>query len=192
MGGAHKTPEQWKKFWSDWKSAVKKRYTAEKRRFAQSGFNGDVIERFDDIEQKVVSIITIEAIEGDGSTEHGLPSRSCSTAPRTRPSSRESSQSLTPEPLQTSTANATVSGSQNQEMVPELHVITPQSRRQSKRTREEEETEILKAILEIKKKKLDILSKENERKTQEEEYRREEHHLKMELMRAQIRKLNDN
>lgn len=71
-GGAHKNPAEWKKCWVDLKSSVKKRYFGLKARMVQSGNNGSVVDELDQLDQRIVGIITIEALEGDGSREHGI------------------------------------------------------------------------------------------------------------------------
>ncbi|XP_055911585.1 uncharacterized protein LOC129945732 [Eupeodes corollae] len=65
-----KTVEQWKKCWTDIKSSVKKQ-ASEQRAFMNKIGGGSVVDRprpLSDMDEKVLSIITIDAVDGDGST----------------------------------------------------------------------------------------------------------------------------
>ncbi|XP_055912751.1 uncharacterized protein LOC129946547 isoform X2 [Eupeodes corollae] len=65
-----KTVEQWKKCWTDIKSSVKKQ-ASEQRAFMNKTGGGSVVDRprpLSDMDEKVLSIITIDAVDGDGST----------------------------------------------------------------------------------------------------------------------------
>lgn len=75
LGGAFKNNVQWKKCWDDIKAAVKKRTTAMRSEYLKSGINGtNPIKKLEDHSQRVLSIITIDSVDGDGeSIESGAP-----------------------------------------------------------------------------------------------------------------------
>ncbi|XP_055842626.1 uncharacterized protein LOC129909577 [Episyrphus balteatus] len=70
QGAIVKTVDQWKKCWTDIKSGVKKQASAYKSFLNQTG-GGSITDgprQLNDFEEKVLSIITNDAVDGDAST----------------------------------------------------------------------------------------------------------------------------
>ncbi|XP_075149071.1 uncharacterized protein LOC142223084 [Haematobia irritans] len=75
LGGSHKTIEQWKKCWIDLKSGVKSIMSKRRMFMNQTGGGSfhDAPRDLNHLEEKILSIITIDAVDGDGRTpESGL------------------------------------------------------------------------------------------------------------------------
>ncbi|KAI8120493.1 hypothetical protein CVS40_8307 [Lucilia cuprina] len=70
LGGCAKTVEQWKKCWIDLKSGVKKSVNARRKFINQTGGGSwsDVPRDLNPLEEKILAIITIDAVDGDAST----------------------------------------------------------------------------------------------------------------------------
>lgn len=75
MSGAKKTTEEWMKCWSDIKAAVRKKATVVRSKYDNTGINGtEPIKSLDEYSQRVLSVMTIDTVDGDGETvECGLP-----------------------------------------------------------------------------------------------------------------------
>lgn len=73
LGGAKKTPEQWRKCWVDWKGAVKKQYVALKKFKNKTGNlpASDGPKPMEGIDQEVVDFFSMDLVEGDGKTPEG-------------------------------------------------------------------------------------------------------------------------
>ncbi|XP_049302182.1 uncharacterized protein LOC125775576 [Bactrocera dorsalis] len=75
LGGSHKSPNQWKKCWIDWKSAVKKLHNAH-RAFARRTGNlplQDGPKPLDAMDREILGFFSSDMVDGDGLTpEIGL------------------------------------------------------------------------------------------------------------------------
>lgn len=72
LGGAHKSSDQWKKYWVDFQSNAKERIAVFQKRQNESGVNGTKkIKELCELDLRIASILTVAALDGDQSTQEG-------------------------------------------------------------------------------------------------------------------------
>lgn len=217
MGGTSKNAREWKKCWTDLRNGTRKRYMAEKAKRGQSGVN-DIVDTLSPFDQRVIGILTIEAIDGDLSREHGIanmlpntvasspnsfcsdeagpshfPEDSCEVVadsdnmnycdvPETANESQMASSAFERE--SNSASRQQTSTARDPSLRGECNRSGQRfNARSSTKSRDDEETEMLRNLMTLKKRKLDILEESHEMNKREQAVR-------IELMQAKIKALS--
>lgn len=186
LGGLNKTGFGWKKYWDDLRTRVRKKYTALKAVMAESGRNGDIVLEFDDIEQKILTIITIDAVDGDGVSEDiGLPSGSNADSALIIPCQGVNKDYENPLPVPCKEGNT--SDSSNEAIVLSPAPATRCSEKDRKRKNEvHDDTESFKKLLKLKEEKLYLIKEDNERKKKKEQRQIERHEIEMKILKKKL------
>lgn len=171
---------------------IKKKYTAIKQRMMASGQNGVFIEYLSDLEQKLVAIVTLDSIDGDGITEElGFPKSTPSCSAPSEPSTSAVSTSaastssaiLDDESNDSSATFGSTGGSSSTSGISS----SQQGESVPRRKRSiDEEMELLHKLAKIDERRFDLDMQRSKREEKAEERASEEHSMKMEMYKAKL------